>query len=367
MPILLFRQPIFSVAQFLLRPLLPYLGLAVSSLPIYDAIFKFAQFTIRELGVIQTIQTLWNCRGYLVNRISLGVLSSILHAASPNLGLYFDEHVKDYLIRITRSGNKRLYIYIFNLLISLTLTVPIRLFLKLIIRKLILASFATFISLLTGTMSIFWIEPLRNIKSVLQFAWDVKYVLESYLPFNLPVPEGIKNLRELSIFSKLWYLITISAGSLAAYYLPTIIYDAAIFLDIRPFANNYTIGYPISLFPYTEQIIWVYFPFKWFYYNLIVPSVSYCWYFKSSNLYKYFTNQPSLVPDTYVFKYSNPIRASSSPRAGPSGIEPAPDDYSIESVNNVITNISKNEVMVNHHDIYVTFFNHLFHTMNVFI
>ena len=136
MPILLFRQPVFSVAQFLLRPLLPYMGLAVANLPIYNAIFLFAQYTVRELGVIQTIQTLWNCRGYLVNRITLGVLGSILHAASPNLGIFFDDHIKDYLIRITRSGNKKPYIFIFNLLISLTLTLPFRLFIKFLIRRL---------------------------------------------------------------------------------------------------------------------------------------------------------------------------------------------------------------------------------------
>lgn len=285
MPILLFRQPIYSVAQFLLRPLLPYMGLAVANLPIYNAIFRFAQFTIRELGVIQTIQTLWNCRSYLVNRISLSVLGSILHAASPNLGIFFDDHVKEYLIRISRSGNRRPYIFIFNLLISLTLTLPFRLFLKFVIRKFILASIMATISLITGTLSIFWIEPLRNIKAVLQFAWDVKKVVESYIPFSIPVPDGLKDLRDLSFFSKLGYLFSLSTASIAAYYLPSLIYDTCVSLNILPFSWEYRMIVPVSLTPYREDVLFAMYPFKFIYYKLLGPTLSYLWHFKYRKLY----------------------------------------------------------------------------------
>lgn len=89
MPIQIFRQPIFHIAQFILRPILPYLGIVISNsgLPIYYAIWKFSQVTLRNVGVIDTIKILWNLKRYILQKISFLHLNRFINTISPELAI----------------------------------------------------------------------------------------------------------------------------------------------------------------------------------------------------------------------------------------------------------------------------------------
>jgi hypothetical protein len=95
MPLLIFRQPLFAIAKVLWKPLLPWLGLTVSHLPIWNALWSFAAYTINSVGFFRGIRILFNIRRYLLGFMSISHLTNFITSVNPIVGFIFSNTVKD--------------------------------------------------------------------------------------------------------------------------------------------------------------------------------------------------------------------------------------------------------------------------------
>lgn len=106
MPLLVFRQPIFSIARVLYRPLLSWLGLALTSSTIYNVLWTFAGLphVLTNIGFVRGVMLLFSVRRYIFGGIGISTLGNIINAYNPILGSVFNTVVRPELIRIARQS-----------------------------------------------------------------------------------------------------------------------------------------------------------------------------------------------------------------------------------------------------------------------
>lgn len=206
--------------MYLLIPLLTMIGVSGPALTVYYALFRFSGYTVRNVGVFNTIQILWHIRSFLINRINFPTLPkgrNFIEVISPDVVNYLTEHLRNELLSIARRdlSNRRVILRIINILLTLTLAIPLRMLFKFIFRIAFRSIVLLLGSMFSTTLSIFWIEPLRNIQGMLNFGWILKELIESYLPFNLqiPIPQGVVNFNRLPLWDKTKYFLFVSLNS----------------------------------------------------------------------------------------------------------------------------------------------------------
>ena len=183
MPLIgLFRQPIFSISQILLRPIV---GKLVSNNTIYSALWSFAGYTITNLGFFKGIFLLFSIKNFIFGRINLTTLNNIVFNYSPFLAVIYNNILKPELQGL-RFQN-----------ISFQLT--IRKLIKYIIINSFLLIFNSIFKLLIkistiiifSTLGIFWIGNINNVKYLILAASELNQIIKYYLFIDLPMPKNL--------------------------------------------------------------------------------------------------------------------------------------------------------------------------------
>ena len=190
MPLFVFRQPIFSIARVLYRPLLNWLGLgvALTTSSIYNVLWTFAGHTLSNIGFFRGIVLLFSLRRYIFGSISISSLSSIITNYNPILGSIFDTVVRPEIIRIARQsittqiGFRRLI----NIIIINSFLLIFKNVIKFILKYLLL--------IIISLLGVFWFGIFNNFRRFLSLAFDLKNLIDSkVLPFGIkiPVPDNV--------------------------------------------------------------------------------------------------------------------------------------------------------------------------------
>src|ERR1700753_886658 len=179
MPLLVFRQPLFAIARHLWRPLIPWIGVAVMHLPIWNVLWSFAAYTISSVGFFRGIRILYNIRRYLLGFMSINHLTNFIYSINPILGFIFTSTVKLELIKIARTGFR----YGFSRLILIIIMNSFILLGRSILYFTIKFGFFIILSVL----SVFWFDGLSKFKGLLSLAFDIREWFENHIGLNIPV------------------------------------------------------------------------------------------------------------------------------------------------------------------------------------
>ena len=103
------------------------------------------------------------------------------------------------IYRLSRNNNNSLHVRIINYIIFSTLINIFNFIFKRFLFYFGFAFISSIFSVITAVLGIFWIPQLRNIQSLLNFAFNMKNIIDIYLPFNweIPIPDIFKNKRLL--------------------------------------------------------------------------------------------------------------------------------------------------------------------------
>lgn len=188
MPLLVFRQPIFSIARVLYRPLLGWLGLALTSSSTYNVLWSFAGHVLTNIGFFRGVLLLFSVRRYIFGTISISSLGNIINDYNPILGSIFNTVVRPEIIRIARQstttqiGFRRLI----NIIIINSFLLIFKNVIKFILKYLIL--------IIISLLGVFWFGIFNNFRRLLSLAFDLKDFLDSNilpLGIKIPIPNNI--------------------------------------------------------------------------------------------------------------------------------------------------------------------------------
>jgi hypothetical protein len=179
MPLLVFRQPLFAIARHLWRPLIPWIGVAVMHLPVWNVLWSFGAYSINTVGFFRGIRILYNIRRYLLGFMSINHLTNFITSMSPILGFMFTNIVKDELIKIARTGFR----YGFSRVIFLIIMNAF----VLLIRSILYFSVKFGVLIIISVLSVFWFDSLSKFKGLLSLALEIKDWIEDHIGLNIPV------------------------------------------------------------------------------------------------------------------------------------------------------------------------------------
>lgn len=192
---LLFGQPHFPIARFILRPLFGYLGRT----GFYNTLWSFAGVTISNVGIFRGIVILFGIRRYIYGTISISTLTEMIFNRNAMLGFLFNNFVRTELISFARRNllfqfaPRRLI----NFIIINTFVFLFNSIIKFLFKLLFYIAFTL--------LSVLFFMSFENVKYLTKFANIVRKVLLHYLHIDFPVGEyfGVNNSNDLNWFNKL--------------------------------------------------------------------------------------------------------------------------------------------------------------------
>ena len=146
---------------------------------------------VGNTGMFHSLYLTWQIRRFLQGRVTPQFINNLLVNYNQN---NLNSSIINLLFRIARSGANLPFIRITNYILA---SIGINIF-KFLIKRFIFTSLfgmlGTIFSTLTSTLAIFWIPSLRDITQFLNFAFRMKDIIDSYLPFGLelPIPDFLK-------------------------------------------------------------------------------------------------------------------------------------------------------------------------------
>lgn len=194
---LLFGQPHFPIARFILRPLFGYLGRT----GFYNVLWSFAGSTISNVGILQGLIILIGIRRYIYGTISISTLSDLIFNRNAILGTIFNTVVRTELISYARRNlvNQFAPRRLINFIIVNTFVYLFNSIIKFVFKLIFYFGF-TLVSLL-------FIMSFENVKYITKFAYIIKNVVLYYLRIDIPISYFINetNINDKSWFNKLTY------------------------------------------------------------------------------------------------------------------------------------------------------------------
>lgn len=190
---LLFGQPHFPIARFILRPLFGYLGRT----GFYNVLWSFAGSTISNVGFFQGLVILFGIRRYIYGTISITTLADLIFNRNAMLGFLFNNVVRTDLITFARRNLVSQFAprRLINIIIINSFLFLINSFIKFIIKIIVYFGFTI--------LSILFFMSFENVKYITKFAKIVKNVLHYYLHIDFPVNEILGISEDIGWLNKL--------------------------------------------------------------------------------------------------------------------------------------------------------------------
>lgn len=174
---ILFGQPHFPVARFILRPLFGYLGRT----GFYNVLWSFAGATISNVGVLQGIIILFGIRRYIYGTISISTLSDLIFNRNAILGSIFNTVVRTELISIARRNliNQFAPRRFINFIIINSFVFLFNSIIKFLFKLIIYFGFTL--------LSVLFFMSFENVKYLTRFANRIRNVILYFLHVDLPL------------------------------------------------------------------------------------------------------------------------------------------------------------------------------------
>lgn len=193
MRIHIFRQPIFFIARRLIHPVLSHIGINTHNqqhMNIYNRLWDVNANISRTSGLFHSFYLSWQFRRFLQGRITPSYINQLIN----NYNLNNNSSLTNLLFRVTSTGYNLPFIRTINYILASIACNIFKFFIKRFIFTSIFGLFSTIFTGITSTLAIFWIPTLRDITNFLNFAFKMKDLIDSYLPFGLeiPVPDFLK-------------------------------------------------------------------------------------------------------------------------------------------------------------------------------
>lgn len=155
----------------IIAPLIRRIGITSLGMTTYRTLWFIAINSARTIGLPGTIYICWQLRRFLLGRISPRMVVNLLTSYLPTIT---NSSVIRTIYRLSRNNNNYPFVRIINYIILSTFINIFNFIFKRILFYFGFAFISSIFSIITTVLGIFWIPQLRDIQSLLNFAFKMK-------------------------------------------------------------------------------------------------------------------------------------------------------------------------------------------------